>query len=97
MTPFHLPSIRSRVASTAQPGRCAKFRRFMRLSWAFFQWYPNRDYIPEFTVLAKMVPARQLGDQGVEQQYREMRHEGRRIQKIAADRGYGRIDRFRDR
>src|ERR1700754_161161 len=30
MTPFHLPSIRSSVASTAQPGRCAKFRRFMR-------------------------------------------------------------------
>src|SRR5260370_16498977 len=29
MTPFHLPSIRSSVASTAQPGRCAKFRRFM--------------------------------------------------------------------
>src|SRR5216684_1856970 len=29
MTPFHLPSIRSSVASTAQPGRWAKFRRFM--------------------------------------------------------------------
>src|SRR5215475_4070698 len=29
MTPFHLPSIRSRVASTAQPGRWAKFRRFI--------------------------------------------------------------------
>src|SRR5579863_4720630 len=29
MTPFHLPSIRSSVASTAQPGRCAKSRRFM--------------------------------------------------------------------
>src|SRR5436853_2476584 len=28
MTPFHLPSIRSSVASTAQPGRWAKFRRF---------------------------------------------------------------------
>jgi hypothetical protein len=33
MTPFHLPSIRSSVASTAQPGRWAKFRRFME----FFQ------------------------------------------------------------
>src|SRR5882762_8640874 len=29
MTPFHLPSIRSSVASTAQPGRWAKFRLFM--------------------------------------------------------------------
>src|SRR6266478_5727899 len=29
MTPFHLPSIRSSVASTVQPGRWAKFRRFM--------------------------------------------------------------------
>src|SRR5882724_4505090 len=31
ITPFHLPSIRSSVASTAQPGRWAKFRRFMRV------------------------------------------------------------------
>src|SRR5271163_1731422 len=29
MTPFHLPSMRSRVASTAQPGRRVKLRLFM--------------------------------------------------------------------
>src|SRR5271154_4747159 len=30
ITPFHLPSIKSSVASTAQPGRWVKFCRFMR-------------------------------------------------------------------
>src|SRR3984893_14902270 len=42
MTPFHLPSIRSSVASTAQPGRWAKFRRFMR----FFPIVSKQGLVP---------------------------------------------------
>src|ERR1700740_1124416 len=49
MTPFHLPSIRSRVASTAQPGRAGKSRRFIRCFSNSIQTgtiSPNLQYLP---------------------------------------------------
>src|SRR6187399_1343104 len=88
MTPFHLPSIRSSVASTAQPGLWAKLRRFMRNFPIVSKW----GLVPQFYSTCKM-DASATG----------MRHstggshESRRIPEIAARRGVGFPHRFRNR
>src|ERR1700754_1143054 len=88
MTPFHLPSIRSRVASTAQPGRWAKFRRFI----ADFPIVSKQGLIPRIysTCQVEATPTLIPPPTGG-------MHEGRRIPEIAADRGRKIPDRFRDR
>src|SRR5215211_1839066 len=69
MTPFHLPSIRSSVASTAQPGRWAKFRRFM----SYFPIVSKQGLVPhiystcQFDASATVFgqPFKQPGDTGM--------------------------------
>src|SRR5260370_40743750 len=97
MTPFHLPSIRSRVASTAHPGRWAKLRRFI----CDFPLVSKQGLVPHIystcqfgasaTVRerkrfqAKWIPVRvkKTRKKSPFNQGRRDRHEGRRVQKIA--------------
>src|SRR5437868_6772981 len=71
------------------PGRWAKFGRFMGFSIVSKQGLDP----PALAIQDARATSTRVGGS----QHMEMKYEGRRIQKVAADRCGRRVDRFRDR